>query len=249
MNDLPKTFKDAVQVTRALGKQHLWIDALCIIQTIQGEKEGDWKDQAGRMEQAFGSAYCTIAASPAVGRNEGFLERTCTPPRYVQVQDSSGRWVYACDDKDDFTNHVDASPLNQRAWVLQKRVLSRRIIHFTETYTYWECVDGVCCETLKRMNSPLGREYFLLDPKFPERLSQSGYGRTVDFIQFLFEKYAHSGPTKKSDRDIAISGLVKRMESVMEAEGRYGVFARHLYRLLQWVRLGKSTKGISYRDE
>lgn len=29
---LPKTFKDAVSVTRALGVQYLWIDSLCIIQ-------------------------------------------------------------------------------------------------------------------------------------------------------------------------------------------------------------------------
>lgn len=30
--ELPKTFKDAVLVTRALGIQYLWIDSLCIIQ-------------------------------------------------------------------------------------------------------------------------------------------------------------------------------------------------------------------------
>lgn len=29
---LPKTFKDAIQVTRALGVRYLWIDSLCIIQ-------------------------------------------------------------------------------------------------------------------------------------------------------------------------------------------------------------------------
>lgn len=30
--ELPKTFKDAIYVTRALGVQYLWIDSLCIIQ-------------------------------------------------------------------------------------------------------------------------------------------------------------------------------------------------------------------------
>lgn len=29
---LPKTFKDAVLVTRAVGVRYLWIDSLCIIQ-------------------------------------------------------------------------------------------------------------------------------------------------------------------------------------------------------------------------
>ena len=35
---LPKTFQDAVVVTRALGLRYLWIDSLCIIQ----DDEGDW---------------------------------------------------------------------------------------------------------------------------------------------------------------------------------------------------------------
>ncbi|KAK4220685.1 hypothetical protein QBC38DRAFT_345761, partial [Podospora fimiseda] len=35
---LPNTFQNAIEVTRALGKQYLWIDALCI---IQGDG-GDW---------------------------------------------------------------------------------------------------------------------------------------------------------------------------------------------------------------
>jgi hypothetical protein len=67
MDDLPNTFKDAVQVTRALGKQHFWIDALCIIQAIEGADASDWEIEATRMEQVFGSAYRSIAASSAEG--------------------------------------------------------------------------------------------------------------------------------------------------------------------------------------
>jgi hypothetical protein len=31
-DSMPKTFKDALQITKALGYRYLWIDALCIIQ-------------------------------------------------------------------------------------------------------------------------------------------------------------------------------------------------------------------------
>ena len=37
--DLPKTFQDAVQVTRKLGKHFLWIDSLCIIQEEKGKSD------------------------------------------------------------------------------------------------------------------------------------------------------------------------------------------------------------------
>lgn len=42
---------------------------------------------------------------------------------------------------------MSESPLNRRAWVLQKRYLSPRIIHFGETQVLWECKSRDCCET------------------------------------------------------------------------------------------------------
>lgn len=69
-DELPRTFQDAVRVARLLGKQYLWIDALCIIQG----PEGDWNTEARSMEDIFASAYCTIAASSARGWRNGFLK-------------------------------------------------------------------------------------------------------------------------------------------------------------------------------
>lgn len=42
---LPKTFRDAVEVTRDLGFRFLWIDSLCVIQ----DNDADWIHQASKM--------------------------------------------------------------------------------------------------------------------------------------------------------------------------------------------------------
>jgi hypothetical protein len=147
IHDLPKTFQDAVQVTRALKKKFIWIDALCIIQTVHGAEDADWKFEAGRMEKTFGSAYCTIAADSAVNWEQGFLQRR-SPPYFKEVP---GQRRYACDTKHDFENDVNSSRLNERAWVLQERVLSRRILHFTENHTYFACGDSVRCENFMEL--------------------------------------------------------------------------------------------------
>ena len=39
------------------------------------------------------------------------------------------------------------APLNQRAWVLQERVLSPRILHFASNQIFWECQSHSGCES------------------------------------------------------------------------------------------------------
>jgi hypothetical protein len=147
IEDLPKSFKDAITVTRGLGKRYLWIDAFCIIQ----EDEDDWKKESKKMETVFSMAYCTVAASSARDSNAGFLNPR-PERRYVKMpKNFSDTSLYICEAIDDFHGDVEQSELSQRAWVLQERALSRRTIYFTATQAYWECGIGVQCETLTTM--------------------------------------------------------------------------------------------------
>ncbi|PQE10712.1 heterokaryon incompatibility protein [Rutstroemia sp. NJR-2017a BBW] len=107
--DLPRTFQDAIEVTRKLDLQYLWIDSLCILQGAGG----DWEQESKRMEDVFASAYCTVAASSA------------------------------SDSSTDFDEDVENGQLNQRAWVLQERILSRRTIYFSRNQVYGECGKGI----------------------------------------------------------------------------------------------------------
>ena len=148
ISDLPKTFQDAVKVTRELRVPYLRIDSLCIIQ--YGDNKEDWKRESRRMEKVFSSAYCTIAATSAVHSKAGFLKRNVNT-EYIRVQDALSRRFYICTSIDDFNNDVEEAQLNTRAWVMQERVLSRRTIHFSNNQTYWECGEGVYCENLTRL--------------------------------------------------------------------------------------------------
>ena len=144
---LPQTFRDAVRVTRELGKRYIWIDSLCIIQ----DDEADWAAESKKMETAFQNAYCTIAAASAKDSTKGFLGRAIVKQHhpYVKIPTASHGTVYICSLTDDFERDVERdSVLNKRAWVLQERALSRRTIHFTAGQTYWECGNGIRCETL-----------------------------------------------------------------------------------------------------
>ncbi|KAF2395611.1 HET-domain-containing protein, partial [Trichodelitschia bisporula] len=248
LSDLPKTFQDAVEVTRQLGKKYLWIDALCIKQQIPNEGNPDFEIEAPLMGQIFGSAFCTLAASSAVDWKQGFLAPRPTSYDADGTPFQTPQYVCHSQVSQNFEEDVDAAPLNKRAWVLQERVLSRRTLHFTESYTYFECGDGVRCENLIRLKGREIKEYFLLDPRFPERLYSSGYMRSLDFIQHLFEKYAQYQLTNESDRNIAILSLMKRMSDVFRTGHRYGIFEYFRFRLLLWRPGPQSNDGKNVVD-
>lgn len=150
--DLPKTFRDAIAVTRKLKVKYLWIDSLCVLQKANEEdteSKKDWDNESKIMEQIFSSAHLTIAASCAQHRFHGFL-RPRTPRQFVTMTADDGTQFHVCEMIDNFDSDVEQGELNKRGWVLQERALSRRTIHFTETQTYWECGEGVRCETFTK---------------------------------------------------------------------------------------------------
>jgi hypothetical protein len=149
LKQLPQTFRDAIEVTRSLKRRYLWIDSLCIIQG----KGGDFREEAERMEDVYSGAYCVLAASCATGQTSGFLFPR-QARKYVTLKagnDADGSY-YVCERIENFKEHVVDGELCQRGWVLQEHALARRTIFFTEHQTYWECGEGIRCETLAKMS-------------------------------------------------------------------------------------------------
>ncbi|KAI0334684.1 HET-domain-containing protein [Cubamyces sp. BRFM 1775] len=67
---LPRTIRDAIHVTRALGIPFLWLDSLCIIQ----DSRKDMHHELARMRDVYRHAYLTIDAGSAASVTEGFLQ-------------------------------------------------------------------------------------------------------------------------------------------------------------------------------
>ncbi|KAF3014000.1 hypothetical protein E8E14_009222 [Neopestalotiopsis sp. 37M] len=233
---LPTTFRHAVDATRGLGLEYLWIDSICI---IQGE-DGDFDEEAKRMEDVFSSAYCVLATSSARGQNDGFLKPRTHSRQYLAFDHDPGMpTLYVSPSMDNFNDDVLNAPLSKRGWVLQERALARRTIFFTERQTYWECGKGVRCETLTKMDNKLVS--FLGDAHFPSKLSNKSTSRGEKILLYedLYRSYTRLELTRMSDRPIAIAGLEKRIIRDLKAHGGFGVFddgRSLLQRSLLWRR-------------
>lgn len=144
--DLPKTFQDAVKISRALSIGYLWIDSLCIVQG----PGGDFNEQAKLMQDVFSQAYCVLAASSSAGQDDGFLQRREDSPKSLSIPGKDDAVIHIGRFMDDFNGDVLESQLSRRGWVLQERALARRTIYFTDKQTYWECGMGVRCESMTK---------------------------------------------------------------------------------------------------
>lgn len=103
------------------------------------------------MEQVFSAAYCVLSASRARNQSDGFLN-----PRherdYATISRPGRPTFFVSEMIDDVNSHALESTLSTRGWVLQEHALAYRTIFFTEYQTYFECGDGVRCESGTKMS-------------------------------------------------------------------------------------------------
>jgi Heterokaryon incompatibility protein (HET) len=74
--DLPKTFQDAIALTRKFNIRYLWIDALCVLQGKSQEPREDWAREAKAMDNVYLHSWCNMAAVGASDSTKGlFFQR------------------------------------------------------------------------------------------------------------------------------------------------------------------------------
>lgn len=163
-NELPKTFQDAILITRILGIQYIWIDSLCIIQ----DSGSDWEEEAAKMGSIYFEAYLVIAATGSSDGDGGcFLARSGYNTIRGGKEDESNWQAYIRRERVHSSfgwravNHQEGMsrgppegrernyedyPLFKRAWCYQERMLGTRVLHFTPSEMVFECVTSSSCE-------------------------------------------------------------------------------------------------------
>jgi Heterokaryon incompatibility protein (HET) len=237
LKELTPTFRNAVQVTSCLGIGYLWIDAICITQDSTEDWVAESMKMGDIYQNSFltiaaskgGDSFsgCFNQESTSTDR----LQRPNTPPShpgfeqiYEPPEPSQNRIVTdvvtSMDNGENSTIifwyeavkteplPLVTSPLNQRGWILQERILSPRAIHYTASQLVWECQqhyeleDRSPVSTLQTKSSMLRRirdaagltPYAILDHWYGQIVSADYAGRVF---------------TKFSDRLIALAGLAK----------------------------------------
>lgn len=236
-----KTFADAVEVTRSLGLQYLWVDSLCIIQ----DDADDWTAESAKMSEVYRNATITFSADGADNASGGLFGslsfRTLAHKVYsIETEGLYGEliMVYARlrstrpsdpDSSPHSSHNTRPSNLSTRAWVVQERILSPRIVHFHKEELVWSCYGQQRCEcrliagasssgTFRRLLASKGSSYDLL-LEWPKLVSQ----------------FTAKGLTFAKDRLPAISGLATLMHQHTLSRYMCGLWSGDMDYSLLWM--------------
>lgn len=246
MEDLSRTFRDAVIATRELKFRYLWIDSLCILQ----DSDEDWKRQSVQMCTIYQRAIFTIMAAHASGGDVGlFVNRDglAQLPFRLRLKRSNN--------EDDTISAVFLSlsrmsadlsfslPLFTRAWVLQEQAISRaRLIYYGEQ-VLWECQSARGSERCPNGGSQVSNLHEFTraitsngDP-FMELRTRDAKGFTESLHSqwcVLVENYMQRGITHTTDRLIAVDGLAQAIRQQTSNLYLAGLWRDQLVMGLMW---------------
>ncbi|KAK3995199.1 heterokaryon incompatibility protein-domain-containing protein, partial [Cladorrhinum sp. PSN332] len=221
ISTLPLTIRDAVKFTSQLGIPYIWVDSLCIVQ----DDHQDWAREAGRMSSIYESATLTIAADNSPTASSGlFLRHSLGEAVQLKIPGPGGKMVSICarpsqdackmmvslDDSDTKNPNVKFKPLATRGWTLQERMLSSRILHFTDRELEWECRSALLCECQgpqPKERRSLVSMNVLYDLSAGRRTFQDAWATIV-------ENFTRRNLTVESDKIPALTGLINRMSAM-----------------------------------
>lgn len=225
---VPRTFQDAISVSRILNVRYIWIDSLCIVQ----DDKNDWAEQSSTMADVYSNSYLTIAATAAKNCTSGlFPDPENIQTRSLQCTTASGTTYYirtrTQPPHSEGIHDYYQFPLLHRGWVLQERLLSPRMLHFGVAELYWECRRGTFCEC---GHAPVDKQDRIktakkIDPK------------TVDHDwRDIVDLFSRLQLTVPSDTLPALSGLAKAARTYMPT-GKYlaGLWTNSLVSDLLWA--------------
>jgi len=232
---LPRTIGDAIEITRSLGFTYLWVDSLCI---IQDDRE-DRHNQISMMDEIYKNATLTIAAGSSPHANWG-LPGIRIPRSVSQQTERIGPHEFTVAfPRFEGINYTGYLTWDTRGWTLQEKILSKRLLLFTDLQIYFRCgnfsfAEDTAMETgslshdIRRMPNPLQFDSFRYD--FQPRSIRERMLNALTFglfalegedtpirtylptYAYLIKEYTQRSLTYKKDSLDAISGVLRALD-------------------------------------
>jgi hypothetical protein len=258
---LPNTIRDSIILVQRIGLPYLWVDALCLIQDSLEDLH-----LFNAMGEIYSHAAFTIVAADGEDANTGLLG-VFTVPRWgprshseellnirkpaVQQTVEVLPQLRLSVALRGLQPGLNMSPWNQRAWTYQERMMSSRMLVFSEHQMFWVCRAETWSES-RVLEHPRRKRW--KNPGFMFKWADLDEGDTVDADNDRVPLYElknhrtgglhlyHETVLAFLDRNLsyegdvlnAFSGLLRLLSANLKSEIRFGLPIRHLNKTLLW---------------
>ena len=266
--EFPKSFQDAIVITKRLGFQYLWIDSLCIIQ----DSKADWASEAARMGTVYKHAAITISANVAANCHAGILQQrnidTIIELPCVDTDAGiTGHLQVRINTEPDYTDEPPSEGYDftsKRGWTLQEDRLAPRTLRFTKWGKQWVCHTAYLDERRPYATaSSSGDAPDKIDAVYASYILPS-YDRSQDEIEStitdirqhgqnterlwsaLLTEFLKRSLTYASDIFPSLSGLAREIQKMNKLEYVAGLWREDIHAGLLWAVPGCGQPTPSY---
>jgi hypothetical protein len=204
------------------------------------------------MGKVYSNSILNIMATDSKDSTQGlFRERSPLDLQHCVVR---AEWTgiapqsFYIYDRMTWDNFIVRAPLNGRGWVLQERILSPRVLHFSHNQLAWEWHEKDACEMypdgIPTIFVNFDTQVRIMDPeaylKWVNSWRQIPFRPTMDVGYGIWKRlvhlYSQTRVTKAPDKLIAISGFANRMSAMMQNDEKYlaGLWSHHLTSQFLW---------------
>jgi hypothetical protein len=229
---LPRTFKDAVEVARGLDLRFLWIDSLCIVQ----DDAHDWRRESAMMASVYSRAYITLAASQATDSTQGLFPEPKLARHtkvYIGPNGQGKRHEFFVRYDPQLAEGTDL-PLFRRAWFFQENMLSPRTAHFTESFLYLACHQGVSRCDQNTIDLECQSFWSVVKDAVREGTDSVMWHRIVS-------GYSRLSLTYQKDVLPALQGIAKNFQATRQCDYFAGIWGDNITDDLLWQRIDEAT--------
>ncbi|KAJ3549839.1 hypothetical protein NM208_g290 [Fusarium decemcellulare] len=236
---LPRTFRDAVTVTRNLNLRYLWIDSLCILQqddeedTLRDKQmcQEDWEYESERMCSVYQNSYLTLAGLSSIDCTGGLFSKRRTR---VRVEGDSDKGPYCFDGCKEVEHSAVAFPLLRRGWVMQETLLSPRTLFYGQDELLWQCRWHMNCQCgVYEGDRSLSPGFHKL-PLAEDAEIKFTRPKRISTWYDIISHYSRSSLTHATDKLVAIDGIAEYMRTLRNSEYLAGLWAESLAFDLLW---------------
>ncbi|KAI1104406.1 heterokaryon incompatibility protein-domain-containing protein [Jackrogersella minutella] len=139
---LPKTIVDAIELTKEMGVDHLWIDRLCVVQ----DSDADKAVQIPQMDLIYSRATLTIVA--VSGATLDGLAGINGTNRTISQKVARVADEFSLMDVLQLDQSYQDSRWTTRGWTFQEGLCSSRTLIITSTQVFWSCESAKYCESI-----------------------------------------------------------------------------------------------------